>query len=85
MRADVDGTRRIRALIGSGPGIHIKQKGERKRRSIRGKQIADDIAQINLRVEKEGHKPIGVVLGKETVEAKESAKKEQGTSATAKT
>lgn len=84
MRLDVTGAKRIRALIGSGPGIRIKQYGERKRKSIRGNQIADDIAQINLKVTKEGHKPIGIVLGKETEGAKEGAKKEEGHSTPAK-
>ena len=68
MRPDVLGTRRIKALIGGGPGIKVKRKGERKRRSVRGNQIADDISQINLKVIKEGSKPIGIVLGKDTEE-----------------
>ncbi len=81
MRADVHGTKRVRALLSQGPGIKIKRKGERKRKSIRGNQIADDIAQINLKVVKEGSKPVGIVLGKEgeeKPEEKESAKKEEG-------
>ena len=83
MRADVHGTKRVRILLGSGPGIKVKKKGERKRKSIRGNQIADDIAQINLKVVKEGSKPIGIVLGKESEEKpeeRESAKKEEGNS-----
>lgn len=74
MRPDVLGTRRIRALIGGGPGIKVSNKGERKRRSVRGNQIAEDIAQINLKVVKDGSKPIGIVLGKETEEKKEEPK-----------
>jgi len=75
MRPDILGTRRIRALIGGGPGIKVKRHGERKRRSVRGNQIADDIAQINLKVIKDGSKPIGIVLGKETEKVEE--KKEE--------
>ncbi len=74
MRADVHGTKRVRILLGNGPGIKVKRKGERKRKSIRGNQIADDIAQINLKVVKEGSKRLGIVLGKET---EESSKEEQ--------
>lgn len=78
MRADVHGTKRVRILLSGGPGIKIKRKGERRRKSIRGNQIAEDIAQINLKVVKEGEKRLGVVLGKESEEEKEGAKKEEG-------
>ena len=76
MRVDVMGTKRIKTLLSKGPGIKPKLKGERKRKSVRGNQIADDIAQINMKVVKSGKKPLAVVLGKE--EVKESAKKEEG-------
>ena len=81
MRADVHGTKRVRILLSGGPGIKIKKKGERRRKSIRGNQIAEDIAQINLKVVKEGEKRLGIVLGKESEEKpeeKEGAKKEEG-------
>lgn len=68
MRGDVHGTKRVGILLRGGPGIKIKRKGERKKKSIRGNQIADDISQINLKVVKESTKPIGVVLGKESKE-----------------
>ncbi len=81
MRVDVIGTRRIRPLLSGGTGIRIKRKGERRRKSVRGNQIADDIAQINLKVVKEGKKRIGIVLGKETEEKpkeENNANKEKG-------
>ena len=77
MRADVHGTKRVRILLGSGTGIKVKKKGERKRKSIRGNQIADDIAQINLKVVKEGAKPVGIALGKEKQEELKQKEKEE--------
>ncbi len=79
MRADVMGTRRIRVLLSQGPGIKIKRKGERRRKSIRGNQISDDVSQINLKVIKHGKKPLGVALGKEeeATEEKPEEKKEE--------
>lgn len=65
MRKDVQGPRRVSALIGSGPGIRSPKKGERKRKSVRGNQISEDIAQINLKVTKEGHVNLAKALGKE--------------------
>ena len=78
MRADVMGTRRIKILLSQGTGIKTKRKGERRRKSIRGNQIADDISQINLKVVKQGKKQLGIVLGKEEekVEEKTEEKKE---------
>jgi len=74
MRKDVSGTTRKRVLLAFGPGFHPKKKGERKRKSIRGNTIADDIAQINVKVVKAGSKSIAASFGVE--EKKEEPKKE---------
>jgi small subunit ribosomal protein S6e len=71
MRKDIRGTKRIRAILTGGTGFRPKAKGERRRRSVRGNQISEDIIQINMKVTKEGSKPLGVALGKE--EKKETA------------
>ena len=81
MRIDIEGTKRVKVLVSKGPGFRPKRKGERRRKSLRGNTIADDIAQINLKSIKWGEKPLGVVLGKEeekTEEAKESAEEKEG-------
>ena len=70
MRKDISGPKRIRALIGSGPGIRPKKKGERLRKSVRGNQISEDCSQINLKVVKHGEKDLGTVLGKAPAEEK---------------
>ncbi len=45
MRADVEGTRKVKILIRDGPGAR-KQKGRRK--TVRGNTIDDTISQINV-------------------------------------
>jgi small subunit ribosomal protein S6e len=77
MRKDILGTKRIRALVSRGPGFRPKHEGERRRKSIRGNQISEDIAQINLKVTKYGEKSLAAALGKEEKPAEgEGAKKQ---------
>jgi small subunit ribosomal protein S6e len=64
MRPDIMGTKRIRALIGTGPGIRNKVKGGHLRKSVRGSQISEDIAQINMKLIA-GEKSLAAALGKE--------------------
>ncbi len=66
MRADVHGTGRKSVLIGSGPGIRkkrLKYKGERRRKTVRGNTVAADIAQLNLKIVKEGAKKLEEIFG----------------------
>ena len=63
MRKDVPGTRRIKSLLTGGIGYHPKADGVKKRKTVRGNTIADDIVQINSVVVKEGAKPIAEILG----------------------
>ncbi|HDQ59689.1 MAG TPA: 30S ribosomal protein S6e [Candidatus Woesearchaeota archaeon] len=65
MRADILGTKRLKILVRDGPGFKPTRPGMRKRKSLRGNQISDDISQINMKVVEWGSKPLGVVLGKE--------------------
>jgi small subunit ribosomal protein S6e len=65
MRKDISGTKRIRVLVSGGPGFRPKEKGEKKRKSMRGNQISEDIAQINCKVVKHGEKSLAAALGKE--------------------
>ena len=76
MKKDVSGTRRIKSLLTGGTGYHPKKakkvKGVRKRiaidgvkrrKTVRGNTIADDIVQINSVVVKQGSKTISEILG----------------------
>ena len=49
MRKDVHGGIRARVLMTKGIGFHSKEKGERRRRRVRGNTITEDTAQVNLK------------------------------------
>jgi len=58
MRPDVHGGVKSKVLLGKGVGFKPKQKGIRRRKTIRGNIITDDIVQINVKiVEKPAKKP----------------------------
>ena len=58
MRYDLNTSVRKRILLSKGPGVNIKKKGIRKRKTIRGAIITSRIAQVNLKIAKEGTKRI---------------------------
>lgn len=58
MRKDVAGTARKRILITSPPGYRPKEKGKRRRKSIRGNEISTEMSQINVVVKEYGRKPL---------------------------
>lgn len=63
MRKDMSGTGKRKALLSSGPCIHIKRDGMRTRKTVAGNTIHDKTAQINLKVVKYGSKPVPESLG----------------------
>ena len=63
MKKDVPGTRRIKSLLTGGIGYHPKADGVKRRKTVRGNTIADDIVQINTVVVNQGTKPIAEILG----------------------
>jgi small subunit ribosomal protein S6e len=57
IRGNVHGGVRRRVVLSGGAGFTPKKKGERKRKTVRGSTITDEIAQINMKiVEKPGAK-----------------------------
>jgi len=82
MRWDVEGVVRKKPLLTSGPGVHIKRKGMKKRKTVRGNTVSSDIAQINVKVLTEGKKSLKEMFGKE--EPKEEAKVEEASKEEAK-
>ncbi|MCQ2972093.1 MAG: 30S ribosomal protein S6e [archaeon] len=62
MKSDVTGTRRVKSLLTCGVGYNPKQKGVKRRKTVRGNTIAEDIVQINTVVVKEGSKPLADLL-----------------------
>jgi small subunit ribosomal protein S6e len=80
MRADVTGTGRKRIVLAYPPGFHPKIKGQRKRKSVRGNTISQDIVQVNLKVVGYGQKSLDELFGKiEKKEIKQEAEKEKPT------
>jgi len=58
MHPSVGGPGRKRVLLSGPPGFYPKIEGERKRKTIRGNTISQDIVQINLKVVKKGEKSL---------------------------
>ena len=79
MRRDLDSAARKKALLTKGPGIHIKRKGMRKRKTIRGNTISESTSQVNLKILAYGKEPLEKVLGIEEKPKEESTetKKEE--------
>lgn len=50
MRPDIQGGVKIRVILSSGQGYHPKEKGQRRRKLIRGNVITDETYQINLKI-----------------------------------
>lgn len=65
MRKDISGPRRIRTLVSGGVGYKPTTSGEKRRKTIRGNTISDDIVQINTIVTKAGSKTISEILNPE--------------------
>lgn len=68
MKSDVTGTRRVKSLLTGGVGYNPKQKGVKRRKTVRGNTIADDIVQINTIVVKAGSKSLADLLNTEEEE-----------------
>src|SRR3989338_3602416 len=58
MRDGVSGQRRTKLLVSGGVGYKPLKHGVRRRKSIRGEALAQDIQQINCSVVKEGKQTI---------------------------
>ncbi|HDH44928.1 MAG TPA: 30S ribosomal protein S6e [Thermococcus sp.] len=50
MRPDVHGPRRVRILVSRGPGFRPQERGERRKKTVRGNTISPEIAQINVKI-----------------------------------
>ena len=58
MRPDLPGSGRKRLLLSKSTGFRPKEKGLRRRKTVRGKVISRDIMQINMKVVKHGKIPL---------------------------
>lgn len=73
MKKNLHGTARRKILAkGGGTGIRNLSDGERRRKSMRGNAVADDIAQLNTKVVEEGSKGIEELLNSDEEEEEEN-------------
>ena len=77
MKKDVEGPRRVRSLLTSGVGYKPKVAGVKRRKTLRGNTISDDIVQINTIVAKAGSKSINDILNPESEAAEEGEAAEE--------
>jgi small subunit ribosomal protein S6e len=64
MRKDVTGTARKRILITAPPGYRPKEKGKRRRKSVRGNEISTELSQVNVVVKEYGRKALEELFAK---------------------
>jgi len=57
MRGNVHGGVRRRVILSGGAGFSPKNSGERKRKTVRGNVITDEIVQINMKIVERPAKP----------------------------
>ena len=63
MRSDLPGVGRRRILVSESKGFRPIENGLRRKKSIRGNTISQDVVQINMKVVKYSSKPIDQILG----------------------
>lgn len=76
MRKGISGMVRKRVLVAEGTGYNPKADGVRRRKSIHGEVVSERIAQVNLKVLKEGPKKFEEFIPKKEEKA-EGEKKEE--------
>jgi small subunit ribosomal protein S6e len=74
MRPSVHGGVRRRVILSQGVGYNPKDEGMRRRKTIRGNVLTDEIVQINLKIVEKAKKP---KEGKKAKEKKEEAPEKQ--------
>lgn len=77
MRGDLSGPGRRKILIAGGVGYKPRAEGVKRRKSMRGREISSDIAQINTVIVEYGQKPLSEIFPKKE-EKPEEAKPEEG-------
>ena len=77
MRRDLEGIGRKKVLLSGGVGFHPPLDGQRKRKSVRGNTVSNQISQINLKVVKYGAKSIEELLGIKPKEEKKELTEEE--------
>ncbi|MCD6445679.1 30S ribosomal protein S6e [Candidatus Bathyarchaeota archaeon] len=75
MRANVHGGVRRKVILSGGVGFNPKRKGERRRKTVRGNVITDEITQINMKIVEKPKQTKKVDETKKEVKSKERQEK----------
>lgn len=80
MRRSVRGTGRRKILMESGPGYKPKENGARRRKSVRGNTVSEEVVQLNTKVtdRESDAEPVPDLLGIEVSEETEGEAEEEG-------
>jgi small subunit ribosomal protein S6e len=70
MRRDVHGGVRRRVILSGGVGFNPQNEGERRRKTVRGNVITDEVVQLNMKIVEKPKQP------KESKKTKEKLEKE---------
>jgi len=65
MRGDVRGPNLKSVMLEGGTGYNPSRDGERKRVTVRGREVSDDTRQINARIADRGGQPVDELLADE--------------------
>ena len=76
MKNDLPGSSRRRLLLSYSKGFKPKEKGKRKKKSVRGNTINQDIVQVNMKITKHSSKPVEQLIKVEE-KAEEENKEEE--------
>ncbi len=63
LREDVAGPNLQQVLLDGGTGYHPTREGERRRVTVRGREISEEVVQINARIGEYGEEGIEELLG----------------------
>lgn len=77
MHPEVEGMGRKRVILSNPPCFHPRKKGEKRRKTVRGNTISEDIVQINCKIVKRGEKPIEEIVPMKKKEEKKPEAKEE--------
>ncbi len=77
MRRGLKTAERKKLLLKGGTGYRPKERGIKKRKTVRGEIVEEDIEQLNLKVTKKGKKDLEVIFGIKQEEETEKDKEEQ--------
>ncbi|MBR9678173.1 MAG: 30S ribosomal protein S6e [Nanoarchaeota archaeon] len=76
LRKDVQGSKRQRVLLSGGVGFKPKRKGERRKKTVRGNTISEEVIQVNTKIVKEGKEKVPKLWGVESKPEKETKSEE---------